>query len=150
MRPRSLEEVRKEVEAMRDACEEPPDKKIKDLLIGLRRWGIKTEASCQGHFFHGFPYPWIDVSWESLENLVHLVGLHWWNLSEGGEEEPASGKASWVIKPIGTFLRVIPEDKSRWKLRKLQKEAMDFGKFLQEIPENFFDGLEEESEEGGS
>ena len=149
MRPRNLEEVRREVEGMRDAMGEPIDEKIKDLVIGLRRWGIKTEASCQGHFFHGFPYPWIDVSWESLEDLAHLVGLYWWNLSEGGKIEPASGKPSWVIKPIGIFLRIIPEDKGRWKLRKLQKEAIGFGRFLQEIPENFFDGLEE-PEGGGS
>lgn len=149
MRPRNLQEVRKEVEAMRDTKGEPVEKKIKDLVIGLRRWGIKTEASCQGHFFHGFPFPWIDVSWESLEELAHLVGLHWWNLSEGGKREPASGKPSWVIKPIGTFLRIIPENKGRWKLRKLQKEAIGFGKFLQDIPENFFDGLEQ-PEGGGS
>jgi len=147
MRPRDLGRVCKEVEAMRDSCGEPVDKKIKDLVIGLGRWGVKTEASCQGHFFHGFPYPWIDILWESLEDLTRLIGLHWWHLSEGGLKEPASGQSSWVIKPIGgTSLRMMPEDKGRWKLRRLQKEAMGFGKFLQMIPSDFFDRLEE----GGS
>lgn len=144
MKLRDLKEVKKEVEAIRDKFGEPIDKKIKDLVVGLRRWGIITEGSCQGHFFHGFPYPWIDVSWESLEDLAHIVGLHWWNIPVGGGKEPAVAKKSWVIKPFGTFVRLIPESKGeRWnifKLLRLQRDAIAFGKFLQDIPDHYFKG----------
>ncbi|MDP2864370.1 MAG: hypothetical protein Q8N73_01780 [bacterium] len=127
MKCRNLEEVRREVETIKDRLEEPIDSKIKDLVIGLRRWGIKTEASCQGHLLKGLPYPWVDVSWESTKDLAKLVGLR-----------------TWVIKPFSTFVRLIPESKGeRWnifKLLRLQRDTIAFGKFLQDIPDHYFKG----------
>jgi len=46
MKLRDLEEVKREVEEIRDESGKRVDEKIKPLVIGLRRWGINTEFSC--------------------------------------------------------------------------------------------------------
>lgn len=142
MKPRNLKEVRKEVESMNDTRNIGVDGKIKDLVIGLRRWGIETTASCQGHPFPFWSpsYPWINVAPESLEDLVYLIG--WWNNPPDGRGSPTVVKSIWGIIPAGTFLRIVPEGQRWWKLRRFQKEAMEFGRFLQQIPDDFFKSKE--------
>lgn len=39
----------------------PIDKEIKDIVIALNVLGIKTTASCEGHFDHGYLYPWVEL-----------------------------------------------------------------------------------------
>jgi len=143
MKTRNLEEVRKEVGDLRDACGEPIDEKIKELVIGLRRWGIKTLMSCEGHMGHGCPYPWVDVSWDNLEDAARLLSV-WWSGKE--HRVPAADQPRWVMKPFAGMIRLFPEDKHSRDLEVLQEEAVAFGKFLQKIPDNRFvgRGLEEE------
>ena len=126
MEPRNLEEVIQEVAAMRDGNNQPVEDKIKDLVIGLRRWGINTENSCQGHF-NFYRFPWVHISRKNPEDLNKLATLvlAWRN--------PL--KSHWVLKPFGSFWQLQPESPRWWKLWKFQKEAMDFGKFLQELKE---------------
>lgn len=39
----------------------PIDKGIKEIVVALNMMGVKTLASCEGHFDHGYSYPWIDI-----------------------------------------------------------------------------------------
>ena len=135
MRPRDLEKVRKEVERIRDRLEMPIDPKIKDLVIGLRRWGIETTASCEGHLNHGYPYPWVDIDRKDLEKITRIVGI-WWSGKD--KDHPATDQTRWVIKPFATFVRIVPEDKKSRSLKEMQKDAVAFGKYLQTLPDNFF------------
>ena len=134
MKPRNLDEVRKEVEAMKDSKGEPVDEKIKDLVIGLRRWGIKTEFSCEGHLDHGLPYPWIDILRGNLEDVSRILGV-WWSGKD--TQLPADDNPRWVIRVAAT-VRLIPEHKDITPLQILQEEAVAFGKFLQKIPSDYF------------
>lgn len=134
MRPRDLEEIRKEVEAIRDSKGEPVDEKIKDLVTGLRRWGIGTESSCEGHLDHGLPYPWIDIPRGNLEDVSRILGV-WWSGKD--KQLPAENNPRWVIRIAGT-IRLIPENKDAASLQVLQEEAIAFGKFLQQIPDDYF------------
>jgi hypothetical protein len=55
------EDIRAEVEQLTDALGKPVDEGIIESVTGLRALGFPTSASCEGHFEHGCPYPWIDV-----------------------------------------------------------------------------------------
>lgn len=50
----------------------PMDEEIKEIVIALNIVGIKTAASCEGHFDHGYLYPWVHLETFSieLENLT--------------------------------------------------------------------------------
>ena len=145
MKPRDLIEVQKEVAAIRDRLGEPIDAKIKDLVVGLRRWGVKTTMSCQGHW-RGMPFPWVTISQESSLILFELLAV--WN-APNMPDRPNRGRdawnqSPWVVQPIfGDELRVMPRQQGWWRLGGLQKDAIAFGKFLQNLPDDFFGGEKE-------
>lgn len=126
MKPRNLTEVVQEVENIRDLKGQPVDDQIKDLVVGLRRWGITTEMSCEGHLSN-WPFPWICVSSKDVEGLnkIRILILSWRN--------PL--KSPWVFVPFGGFWRMQPKNLNQRLLRKHQEEAVDFGKFLRELEE---------------
>lgn len=45
----------------------PIDKGIKEVVVALNMMDVKTLASCEGHFDHGYSYPWIDIDPSSPE-----------------------------------------------------------------------------------
>ena len=144
MKPRNLGEVRREVENMRDAIGQPVEEKIKPLVIGLRRWGIDTDSSCQGHLIHGFRYPWVDIPYEDFfedSEQIRSQRVQARRTQELMKAWQIKSKNSWILdwifRPHG-FLRLMPQNRSRWKLRKMQKDVIEFGKFLQELPEDRF------------
>jgi hypothetical protein len=51
----------KKVEKVTDGIGYPIDPGIKDSVVALNVFGIKTDGSCEGHLDRGLPYPWIDV-----------------------------------------------------------------------------------------
>ena len=135
---KNLAEIKKEVEDIKDRLGKPIEPGIKDLVIGLKRWGIETEMSCEGHE-DGLKYPWVDVSLGSIRNLIKILGI-WW---EGKEKRvPACNQPKWLIKAFAGMVRIFPENKRTRSLKEMQKDAKSFGKFLQEIPNNFFEGEE--------
>jgi len=121
----------KEVELMEIRKKRRIDPKIRALVIGLRRWGINTVMSCQGHD-RGFPFPWIDISSKDTDKLLVICG--WYNVLK----RPFLETIKWVILPM-TFpsgkisIRLLP--KGEESLEKLQESAIEFGKFLQKLPE---------------
>jgi len=129
---KNLEGIAREVDSMRDRQDRPVEKKIRELLIGLRRCGIETEASCEGHLDHGFPYPWVDILPISLHMLLRVVA--WQN--RPGLPGGLVNTNTWVIRP-GGVIRLIPEDKNL-PLEKLQDMAVEFGLFLQRLPDEWF------------
>src|SRR5262245_3085441 len=56
-----------EVDHWTDGIGYPIDKEIKEIVIALNLVGIKTIASCEGHFDHGNLYPWVDLEVSSPE-----------------------------------------------------------------------------------
>jgi len=50
------------------------DEKITPIVAGLHRYGIKTQASCQGHEDWGNSYPWVEIALSSLDDLKQLFG----------------------------------------------------------------------------
>ena len=132
---RKLAEVIKEVENIEAGEENLIDSGIKDLVIGLRRWEIETEFSCEGHE-DGLKYPWVDVNPNSIENLVKVLGI-WWRNKE--DSVPACDQPRWLIKSFSEIVMIFPEDKKIRSLEEMQEDAKSFGRFLQEIPDNFFE-----------
>lgn len=128
---RSLEEIRKEVEKLRDRADRPVEPYIKELVIGLWWCGIVTESSCQGHPNRGPRCPWVDIPYYEAEKLARIVSLQ--NSPEffNGNKN----KNIWIIQP-GPFIRLMPENRSL-PLEELQKRAVEFGLRLQRLPENW-------------
>lgn len=135
MKPRNLEEVKKEVDRLRDKLDLEIDEKIKDLVIGLRRWGIETTASCEGHSDGGLPYPWVDIDPTDLARIAKILP-HWWFGKD--KNLPASDQPRWIIKPFAGVIRILPEDKRSRSLEEMQEDAIAFGKWLQQLPEDYF------------
>ncbi len=123
-----LDKIRKEVEKVKDKKGMSVDPGIKELVIGLRYWGVKTIMSCEGHRKEGLPYPWVRFKYESMEKVVKA--LYWQYL--------AKSKVKWVIKIKGMPM-LVPEDKKEFNLKELQEGAVAFGKVLQEQPESTLD-----------
>ncbi len=138
MKPRNLEEVKREVKGLRDSLGMPVDAKIRDLVIGLRRWGVKTSMSCQGHYDR-HPYPWVMVDIESpndLFNLVQILAIWWQGKNLGHPRGPES--LSWVIEAGPKAVKIMPEDKRARNLEEMQNDAIEFGRYLQNLPEDYF------------
>jgi hypothetical protein len=116
---------------MRSPDGTPVDEKIKPLIIGLRRWRVRTLMSCQGHSEkgRGFPYPWVDVALKDAKKIVKLLRL--WNIDRLQKHQEAK---LWIIKPYAGFLMIMPENPESRELAEMQEEALKFGKFLQELP----------------
>jgi len=57
-----LEEIRKEIENIRDRCGMPIDKEIKETVIIFNALGLSTSSSCGGHIDRGYLVPWIEIS----------------------------------------------------------------------------------------
>lgn len=140
MKARNLEEVKREVESLRDGLGMPVDAKIRDLVIGLRRWGVKTSMSCQGHgHYDRHPYPWVMVDIESpddLFNLVQILAIWWKDKDKGASRE--AGSLGWVIEAGPRAVKIFPEDKKSRTLKEMQEDAVAFGKFLQTLPDDYF------------
>ncbi len=137
---KNLEEIRKEVELIVDKLGKPIEENIKELVIGLRFCGIETEQSCEGHSDRGASYPWVAIPYEFAEKLLKVVA--WQNRPKLANGSP--NKNTWVIRP-GADLRLMPERKDL-PLKKLQKQALEFGLFLQNLSDDRFpeDWLETE------
>ncbi len=130
MKP-SLDKIRKEVEAYCDKLGKPIDPKIKDLVIGLKRCGIATKASCEGHKGRGRSYPWVSVPTNQAKTLARVVA--WQN-----RPKLPDGQANtniWVLRP-SFDIYLVPEDTNR-PLKKMQEEAIQFGLFLQNLPDEW-------------
>ncbi|MDO8470578.1 MAG: hypothetical protein Q7S63_01215 [bacterium] len=126
---RPLEEAVREVEDLDDSLPsgDKIDEGIKSLIIGLRRWGIETQASCEGDKA-SLPYPYVDVNESCLPLLVEAIRLYYAANSKGrGVWDP---HYQWVIRPFFGMVRMQPQDISRL-LTELQQEAREFGEFLQ-------------------
>jgi len=128
---RSLEEIKEEVGNLRDKTGRSVEPYIKELVIGLWWCGIATESSCQGHSNRGPRCPWIDIPYYEAEKLARV--LSWQNRPQllNGRRD----KNIWVVQP-GLFVKLMPENR-KLPLRELQKRAIEFGLFLQNLPENW-------------
>lgn len=141
LRRRPLDEVRREVAAAKDRLGMSVDKGIRNLVVGLRAWGVDTDASCEGHRNHGAPFPWVDVPRRHTRRLLLLVSL--WNSVAPADERRGKAKwreREWVILPISSLIRLVPGDRGR-PLKEMQRRAGGFGCFLQDIEEISRDGL---------
>ena len=124
MKPKmTAEEARREVEAFRDSLDKPVDRKIKEFLIGLRRWGVETVMSCEGHYRRGCPFPWVSIKAESLPMAMELLRFR---------------SNLWVVEPKASP-RIRTSQGGRLRLPFLKRKVEDFGIFLQEIPDNHFE-----------
>ena len=134
MHARNLQEAIAEVQRIDQeslaAGLEPIDPKIRDLVIGLRRWGFETLGSCQGHL-DALAYPYVHLALGSDFNLLVKLILAW--------AYPDIWKNSpWVLKPFATMWRLMPQDISPGKLKENQKVVQRFGRFLQKLPQDHF------------
>lgn len=133
IKPRSLTEVSREVAHLTDKLGLLVDVKIVPLVIGLRRWGIQTISSCQGHADRGDSYPWVDVSVSQAVFLATMIG--WQNRPKF--LDGSDNRNTWVLRPqFQDVFRLIPENKGR-SLEELQNDAIEFGKFLQNLPDTW-------------
>lgn len=127
--------IKKCVDDISNACEEPIDESIKPLIIGLQMYGVRTTMSCGGHEDEDtdrFPFPWIDVDKRDLGLLVELVQCQNRPLLPDG----TVNKNQWAIMPfLMDQVRLIPLNTER-PIAKIQKDVEVFGQFLQKYPED--------------
>lgn len=128
---RNLKEVKKEVAQMRDSLGMGVDPKVKELVIGLRRWGINTLGSCQGHHNRASSFPWVDVPIKQARLLAKIVS--WQNRPNLPNGKPNVN--TWVLRP-GANIRLFPDNRQR-PLEEMQKDAIEFGLFLQNLPDDW-------------
>jgi len=124
IKPRKIAEVRTEVHRLIDGKGLKIDPSIKDLVIGLRRWGVRTDASCEGHENWGEPLPWVDFPLTDAGRVGKLL-TYWFATRQN--------KPDWVFVPYGSgrWLRMEPYNKK--DLKTMQKDARALGRFLQKI-----------------
>lgn len=127
---KDLKKIREEVDAVRDGLGKPIDSKIKPLVIGLWRWGIKTDMSCQGRVSNGFPFPWVTVFHSQARRVADLVARQNRPVLRSGRKN----KNMWVLKPCGRVFYLQPEKVK--SLAQLQRDVIVFGEFLQNLPED--------------
>lgn len=131
--PRKIEEVKEELEQLEKKLYkegiEPIDKKIKPLIIGFWRWGIRTTNSCEGHKDKGFKYPWVRIRLTDVGKATIILGE--WQYRSSREPKPLK----WIIEPAWEP-RIRPSDINK-PLEVLQKEAIDLGKWLQKLSDDF-------------
>lgn len=131
-KPRSLKEIVAEVEAITDRLGHPIDERIKPLVIGLRRFDLRTTMSCEGHRTKdqkGFRYPWIDVDSKDVRILMKLVQRQNAPIRMDGKRN----KNMWVILPfLMDEVRLIPHD-IRKPLWRLHQDVTEFAEFLNEV-----------------
>lgn len=127
MKLKDLKQVKAEVDAIRDGLGKPIDPKVKPLVIGLWRWGIRTDFSCQGHTTHGHSFPWVTIPYSQARRVADLVGRQNRSVLMNGRKN----KNIWVLRP-GRALFLQPEKIK--SLRQLQRDAETFGNFLQKLP----------------
>lgn len=127
MKTRKLSEVRAEVEKIVDKKGLGIDPGIKDLVIGLRKFGVETEASCEGHRNWGEPFPWVDIPFKDVKKTSLLLN-RWFAKRWYAQRK----KHDWIFNPYGDrWFRLEPYSKGN--LEKMQASAKELGKFLQRI-----------------
>ena len=148
MRARNPEEVQKEMRCLDEELAsrgEAIDPKIRNLVIGLRRWGVETRNSCQGHWnpWNNLHYPWVDCDEGSLEIVAILLATypHYYRVGYLGKKTSAVWNSGWVIKSFFGMFWILPERHEWWRIPWLQRDAVSFGKWLQELPDDFFEKL---------
>lgn len=77
------EQIRDEVERMKDSTGRGVDEGIKEAVVALRAFDFPTTASCEGHFDCGYPYPWIEIC---------VLAAEGWSEEEGWQKRGES----WV------------------------------------------------------
>lgn len=122
MKTRSLEEVRAEVQAM------DLEPGIKDLVIGLRRWEVDTDTSCQGHVDEGLGFPWVLIP-------AHYIEKVGWLVCAFSFQHPLDNP--WVLKPLGCLWMLQPENHYGLTLEEMRNQARKLGEFLQNLPETW-------------
>ena len=127
---RELEEVRREVESIRDEKGGPIEAKIKDLVIGLRRLEIDTSMSCEGHLKKGISHPWVDVEKKDRDKLLRIV--YWYNIQVHNHK--TKSRIAWVAFPKlpRAEMRLMPGRRDV-SLKELQDSAVEFGKKIQNL-----------------
>lgn len=104
----------------------PFDDHIKILVAGLRRFGILTEGSCDGHITEDkHNHPWISLP--NKNDIWHLMWLSWvWQQQKG---------LLWVIDRSFNALGFQPAPDATLTLARQQQDALNFGEFL--LSDNF-------------
>lgn len=150
LKARDLREVVEEVnrldeEAIRDR-EKPIDAKIRDLVIGLRRWGIETHSSCQGHFYWhprcwGIMIPHVECpnTEGNLDRAAELLAAYTYYYAD-----QRAWDSALIIKPFFGQFSIRPERSAPWQLWSWQRKTMKFGKWLQGLPADYFEELGQE------
>jgi len=127
LKKRDFRETRKEVEEIKNL-----EEGVKELVIGLRMWGIYTVESCEGHLSEGSsrkPYPWVSIALSDLIRATHLLYAY----SDYCYLNNIPKKVTWVIEPsISPIVR--PAEIAPLKV--LQEEVKKLGLFLREVSEN--------------
>ncbi len=122
----SYEEALAQVKTITDGLGHPVDEKIQSLVAALRMWGVSTTGSCAGHSEYVFSFPWIDVEYNDLAAVCHLIGSQ----NRPTRDDGTANKNIWVIQP-SCEARIVPWDISK-PLEHLQQGAEDFSQRLRQ------------------
>lgn len=138
---RTYNEVKQEVEQIRDGLGMPIDDGVKQVVIALRLWNFPTSASCEGHLDRGAPYPWVEIYAPDQEEKSWLrANRHQRNrLTKLLNEfyEATNSKCRFGYEDIGIYggFRLIDEGvksmkKSATSLERQRKDFDVFAEFL--------------------
>ncbi len=129
LRKKNLEQVKMVIEKISD-IEPKIEPKIRDLVIGFQIWSFTTIMSCEGDL-NGLPYPWLTIPFKYVKEAARI--LCEWNYCQG-PTNPIN-PVIWIIDPTAEpRIRPLTEKHS---LKALQDDAIRFGRWLQNLPEDF-------------
>lgn len=81
---KSLDQIRKEVDELKDSANQKIDPEIKELIVGLRLHNIPTAFSCAGHKEKPWSSPYVDiyaddsnVSFEDYSEEMNQIRTQW-------------------------------------------------------------------------
>jgi hypothetical protein len=163
IKPRNIEEVRKEVATFKAkdgyGREIGVDGKIVDLVVGLCRWGVETNDSDEGHLIirkmGQLPFPYVSFL-KKNESLVELLLNAYnreddtndkWEITDKFEKDSLvllpKLRDYKVIKPSSLFsireLRIFWDSlqKHKQQLHRSQETARKFGEWLENLPDDY-------------
>ncbi len=98
----------------------PLDEKIVPLVKAIQPFAVSTIGSCQGHFDHFFPYPWVQLNpYDDTRLLEYLVDK---------SNDRTRSAVSWKFN--GNILRTERKAKDISELKTLQDSVISLSQFL--------------------
>ena len=122
---------------MKDKLGMPVDKGIRELVIALRMFGVRTIMSCGGHARarRGSRYPWVMVDSTDAALLCMLAARQNAPMRRQRKGKSIRNYNNWMIVPLGSTLHLCPFERKR-TLKEMRYDADEFAAHLRDMADS--------------